>query len=58
VLFANYYKDYQIKAMGWADHVARMKEMINVYKILVGKVKGKCYLGEQYSVEKRVWGLK
>jgi hypothetical protein len=29
----------------WAGHVARMREKINAYGILVGKLKGKILLG-------------
>jgi hypothetical protein len=30
---------------GWAEHVARMGEMRNVYNILVGNLEGKSSLG-------------
>jgi hypothetical protein len=31
--------------MRWADHVARMGEKMNVYRLLVGKLEGKRPLG-------------
>jgi hypothetical protein len=31
----------KLRRVGWARHVARMGEMKNVYKILVGKPEGK-----------------
>jgi hypothetical protein len=31
----------KLRRMRWAGHVARMGEMINAYKILVGKPEGK-----------------
>jgi hypothetical protein len=33
------------RRMRWAGHVARMGEKINVYRLLVGKPKGKRSLG-------------
>jgi hypothetical protein len=33
------------RKMRWAGHVARMGEMRNAYKILVGKLEGKRWLG-------------
>jgi hypothetical protein len=35
------YRVIKTRRMRWKGHVARMEEMINVYKILVGKHEGK-----------------
>jgi hypothetical protein len=32
--------------MRWAEHIVRIEEMRNLYNILVGKKKGRDYLGD------------
>jgi len=32
--------------MRWVGHVARMREMIKAYKVLVGNLKGREHLGD------------
>jgi hypothetical protein len=34
-----------LRGMGWARHVARMRERLGVYRVLVGKPEGKRLLG-------------
>jgi hypothetical protein len=40
----------KLRSMGWAGHVARMGEKRNVYKVLVGKPKGRRPLGRPRSM--------
>jgi hypothetical protein len=40
--------------MKWARHVARMGEMRNAYKVLVGNLKGRCHL-EDVGVINKLW---
>jgi hypothetical protein len=58
----------QIKSrrMRWAGHVARMGEGRNVYRVLVGKPKGKDHLedqgvdgrmGTKWTLGRLVWGV-
>jgi hypothetical protein len=42
------------RVMRWAGHVARMGEMRNSYKILVGYVKGRDH-SEDSGVDGKVW---
>jgi hypothetical protein len=42
------------RRMRWAGHVARMGEMRNAYRILVGKPEGKRLLGRP----RRIWVIK
>jgi hypothetical protein len=44
---------YLTRRMRWLGHVARMGEMRNVYKILVGKTEGKEHL-EDLRVDGRI----
>jgi hypothetical protein len=37
--------------MGWAEHIARMEAMRNIYKVLVGKPEGKRPIG----IPRRRW---
>jgi hypothetical protein len=35
----------KLKRMKWAEHIARMEEKTNAYKVLVGREKGRRLLG-------------
>lgn len=41
LIFIKYCYNDETKADVWAEHIARMGEMKNTYKILAGKVKGR-----------------
>jgi hypothetical protein len=48
------------RGMGWVGHVVYMEEMINAYKILVGKPEGKKPLGQpkhrlEYNIKTYRW---
>jgi hypothetical protein len=47
IFFVFYYLNIIIKARGmrWAEHVARMREKMNAYRLLVGKPEGRRPLG-------------
>jgi hypothetical protein len=40
-------RQIKLRRMGWADHVARMGEGRNLYRVLVGKPEGKDHLKHQ-----------